>query len=310
MQAARIHSFGSTDVLRLDDIPVPEPQGDEVLIRVRAVSVNPVDYKIRSGAVPSVEPDQLPVTLGRDVAGTVARCGEEVVSYRPGDAVFALLDSGHGGYAEYAIVKERDLARKPDRLDFRGAAAVPLAAITAWQGLFDHGALEPGQHVLIHGGAGGVGHFAVQLARAKGATVSTTVASEDVDFVHELGADRAIDYKHERFENRVRAADVVLDLVGGATLERSWSVLKDGGVIVSTTAEPSQDEARSHGARAELYFSRPNAGELAAIGELIDAGTITPHVHAVFPLASIREAQRALEQGHVRGKVVVEVAEA
>jgi NADPH:quinone reductase-like Zn-dependent oxidoreductase len=310
MQAARIHSFGSADVLYIDEVPIPQPQRDEVLIKVRAVSVNPVDYKIREGDIPNVTQEQLPVTLGRDVAGTVARCGDEVSGYRPGDAVYALLDGKHGGYAEYVIVKERDLARKPERLDYREAAAVPLAAITAWQGLFDHAGLKAGQHVLIHGGAGGVGHFAIQLAKEKGATVSTTVSSDDVDFAHELGADRAVDYEHERFESRVRGVDVVLDLVGGDTQERSWQVLKEGGAMVSTTSQPSTEMARSRRAIAELYFSKPNAGELAAIGELIDARKVAPHVHAVYPLSSVREAQVELEQGHVRGKIVLDVAEA
>lgn len=310
MQAARIHSFGSADVLHLDEIPIPEPQRDEVLVRVRAVSVNPVDYKMREGEIPSIKREQLPMTLGRDVAGTVARCGDEVVGFRPGDAVYALLDGGHGGYAEYVVVKERDLARKPERLDYLEAAAMPLAAITAWQGLFDHAKLASGQHVLVHGGAGGVGHFAIQLAKEKGATVSTTVGSEDVDFAHEIGADRAVDYEHERFEKRVRDADVVLDLIGGDTQQRSWQVLKEGGAMVSTVSQPSVEMARSRRAIAELYFSKPNAEELAAIARLVDDGKVTPHVHAVYPLAAVREAQAELEEGHVRGKVVLEVASA
>lgn len=193
MQAARIHSFGSADVLELDDVPLPDPQRDEVLIKVRAASINPVDYKIRSGEYPGVKADELPITLGRDVAGLVVRCGDEVAAFKPGDEVFAMLGSDGGAQAEFVIARERDLAKKPQRLDYREAAAVPLAAITAWQGLFDHGGLEAGQHVLIHGGAGGVGHFAIQLAKERGATVSTTCSSDDVDFVHELGADRAID---------------------------------------------------------------------------------------------------------------------
>src|SRR5215831_8733100 len=303
MQAARIHSFGSPDVLTLDDVPTPEPKRDEILVKVRAASVNPIDYKIRSGQYPGVKQDKLPVTLGRDVSGVVARCGDEVMTCKAGDEVYAMLDGGHGGYAEYVLVRERDLVRKPERLDHAQAAAVPLAAITAWQGLFDHGGLEAGQHVLIHGGAGGVGHFAIQFAKEKGAIVSTTVASEDVDFAHELGADRAIDYKHERFEDRVGQVDLVLDLVAGDTQERSWSVLRSGGAIVSTLSPPSKERAAARGARAESYVAKPNAVELGRIGQLIDEGRVKPHIDAVYPLGEVTEALRRLEDGHVRGKV-------
>src|SRR5215467_8332744 len=256
MQAARIHEFGSPEVLTLDNVPTPEPKRDEILVKVRAASVNPIDYKIRSGQYPGVKGDKLPVTLGRDVSGVVARCGEEVMTCRPGDDVYAMLDGGHGGYAEYVLVRERDLVKKPERLDYAQAAAVPLAALTAWQGLFDHGRLEAGQHVLIHGGAGGVGHFAIQFAKEKGAIVSTTVASEDVDFAHELGADRAIDYKHERFEDRVRDVDLVLDLVAGDTQERSWSVVKKGGARVTSPSRTRSSSAESGSSSTRARSSR------------------------------------------------------
>jgi NADPH:quinone reductase-like Zn-dependent oxidoreductase len=307
MQAARIHTFGAADVVTLDDVPKPQPKRDEVLVKVHAASVNPVDYKIRSGQYPKVQREQLPMTLGRDVAGVVERCGEAVTSCKKGDSVYAMLDGGSGGYAEYAIVKEHDLAKKPKSLDYREAAAVPLAALTAWQGLFDHGKLESGQHVLIHGGAGGVGHFAIQFAKEKGATVSTTVASEDVDFVHELGVDRAIDYRNERFEDRVRDVDLVLDLVGGDAQERSWNVLRESGALISTLSQPSQDKARARGARGENYLSQPNAAELREIAQLIDAGKVAPHVDAVYDLSEAASAQRRLEDGHVRGKVVIDI---
>jgi NADPH:quinone reductase-like Zn-dependent oxidoreductase len=309
MHAARIHSFGSPDVLTLDEVPMPEPKRDEILVKVRAASVNPIDNKMRSGQYP-IDRDKLPVTLGRDVSGVVARCGEEVMTCRPGDEVYAMLDAGHGGYAEYVLVRERDLVKKPARLDYAEAAAVPLAAITAWQGLFDHGHLEAGQHVLIHGGAGGVGHFAIQFAKQRGAIVSTTVASEDVDFAHELGADRAIDYKHERFENRVGEVDLVLDLVAGDTQDRSWNVVKKGGAIVSTLSQPSKDKAAARGARGESYVAKPNAAELGQIGQLIDEGKVKPHVDAVFSLGDAAQAMQRLEDGHVRGKIVIEIEQA
>jgi len=310
MHAARIHSFGLPDVLTLDEVPTPEPKRDEILVKVRAASVNPIDYKIRSGQYPGVKRDKLPVTLGRDVSGVVARCGHEVMTCKPGDDVYAMLDGGHGGYAEYVLVRERDVVKKPERLDHAQAAAVPLAAITAWQGLFDHGGLEAGQHVLIHGGAGGVGHFAIQFAKQKGAIVSTTVASEDVDFAHELGADRAIDYEHERFEDRVREVDLVLDLVAGVTQERSWNVVKKGGAIVSTVSSPSKEKAEARGVRGAGYVAKPNAAELGRIGQLIDEGKIKPHVDAVYSLSDVAAAIQRLEDGHVRGKVVIEVGDA
>jgi NADPH:quinone reductase-like Zn-dependent oxidoreductase len=291
--------------LQLEEVATPTPAADEVLVRVRAASVNPIDFKIRSGQAGRAS---LPAVLGRDIAGTIEATGAEVSAFRQGDAVFALLDRDHGGYAEYVIVKARDLARKPERLDFVEAAAVPLAAITAWQGLFDQGALQSGELVLIHGGAGGVGHFAVQLAKAKGARVATTVAAQDVAFMRELGADQVIDYQHQRFEGQVRDVDLVFDLVGGDTQERSWVVLKRGGRMVSTLTQPSEERARALGVRVAHYTAKPNAQELAAIARLIDEGKVRPHIERIYPLASVREAQVALEHGHTQGKIVLNMA--
>ncbi|HEY3729902.1 MAG TPA: NADP-dependent oxidoreductase [Steroidobacteraceae bacterium] len=307
MKAAVIHSFGPPEVIQTEEIAIPSPGEDEVLVRVRAVSVNPVDYKVRSGHYPAVKEDRLPLTLGRDVAGTVERCGKAARQFKPGDSVYAMLDRDHGGYAEYVIVKERDLAAKPERLDYTEAAAVPLAAMTAWQGLFDHGQLKSGQRVLIHGGAGGVGHFAIQFAKAKGATVATTVSKDDVDFARELGADQAIDYTSERFEDSVQDIDLVFDLVAGETQDRSWAVIKHGGTMISTLAKPSDEKARDHGARAQNYQAQPNADELKQITTLIDQGKVKPHIQAVFPFTEIPEAQQHLEHSHVQGKIVVEL---
>ena len=307
MKAVRIRSFGGPEVLELANIDKPEPQDDEVLIKVRAASVNPVDYKIRSGAYPVVKQDQLPRVLGRDVAGEIERCGRAVRNFKEGDTVYAMLDGGPGGYAEYVTVKADLVAPKPGQLDYRAAAAVPLAGLTAWQGLFDHGHLEAGQRVLIHGGAGGVGHLAVQFAKARGATVATTVASEDVEFVKHLGADQVIDYTRERFEDKVREVDLVLDLIAGETQERSWAVLKDGGAMISSLARPSEAKTREHHARAENFVAHPDRAELIEIGKLIDAGRVHPHVSAVFELKEAAEAQVQLEQHHAQGKVVLQM---
>jgi len=308
MRAVTIHEFGSTDVLRVEEVPTPEPRADEVLIRVHTASVNPVDYKIRSGQYPPVRREQLPVVLGRDVSGTVERCGSAATNFQPGEAVYALLDHQHGGYAEFVIVKQRDLVHKPLQTNFVEAAAVPLAAITAWQGLFDQGHLQSGQHVLIHGGAGGVGHFAIQCAKARGARVSTTVLKHDLEFARELGADQPIDTAG-RFENVVREVDLVFDLIGGQTQERSWAVLKQGGTMVSTLSQPSESQALAHSAQGRHYMAQPNAEELQEIGVLLDTGKLRPHIAAVFRLEDAAVAQRQLETQHNRGKIVLHVAE-
>jgi NADPH:quinone reductase-like Zn-dependent oxidoreductase len=214
-----------------------------------------------------------------------------------------------GSYAHYVVVKPNEAAPKPARLSHIEAAAVPLAALTAWQGLFDHGHLEAGQTVLIQGGSGGVGHFAIQFAKVKGATVLTTVSGQNLDFVTELGVDRAIDYQSQRFEEIARDVDLVLDLVGGETQERSWSALKPGGLVVSALGEPSREKAVQHRARGVGYRAHPDAGQLAEIGQLIDQGKVRPVVMATYPLAEARQAHERLERGHVRGKIVLVVTE-
>ncbi|OHV87339.1 NADP-dependent oxidoreductase [Mesorhizobium sp. ORS 3428] len=305
MQSVRIHAFGGPEVLKLETEPTPEPKPGEILVRVHAASVNPVDYKIRNGGY--VAEDRLPLTLGRDFSGVVERCGAGVEPFKPGDEVYALLPPDRGGYAEFVAAKAQDCAGKPKSLDHLHAAAVPLAALTAWQGIFDNGSLSSRQRILIHGAAGGVGHFAVQFAKANGATVYATCSGNDIDFVRSLGADEAIDYKSQRFENTVPDVDVVYDLVGGETQERSWSVLKEGGIIVSTLQQPSKEKAAERKARGTHYMTKPDGDQLAEIGRLIDAGAIRVEVGKVFQLRQAADAERALEKGHVRGKIVLEV---
>jgi NADPH:quinone reductase-like Zn-dependent oxidoreductase len=304
MKAVRIHEFGGPEVLKVENQPRPEPAAGEVLVRVEAASVNPVDYKMRNGGY--VPQSALPLTLGRDVAGIVETAAE-TGGFKDGDAVFAMLDRDRGGYVEYVAVKAADCARKPERLDFIQAAAVPLAALTAWQGLFDHGHLTAGQRVLIHGASGGVGHFAVQFAKARGATVFATCSGDDLAFVRGLGADEAIDYKAERFEDRARDIDLVYDLVAGETQDRSWAVLKDGGAMVSTLEEPDKAKAAQKHARSVHYMAQPNGGQLAEIAKLIDDGKVIPTIAATFTLEDAAKAEKQLEDGHVRGKIVLEV---
>lgn len=305
MKAIRIHEFGGPEVLRVEELAAPEPGPGEVLIRVRASSVNPVDYKIRNGGY--LPPERLPLTLGRDVAGVVDKVGAGIDAYAEGSAVYAMLAPDRGGYAEFVTARAEDCAPMPARLDFVQAAAVPLAALTAWQGLFDHGRLHSGQSVLIHGAAGGVGHFAVQFCRVRGCFVYVTASPEDRGFLKALGADEVIDYHRERFEDRMRKVDLVFDLVAGATQDRSFAVLKEGGALISTLTAPDPKKAEQMHVRAERYTAQPNGAELAEIGKLIDMGLVMPQVTRVFPLEQAAQAEKTLETEHVRGKIVLQV---
>lgn len=311
-QAVRIHAFGGVAQLKFDSLPMPEPKPGEMLVKVHAASVNPVDYKIREGKYPEVKADKLPYTLGRDLCGTIVKMGDakksgEAKSLAPGDSIFAMIGIDRGGYTEYAVVKVDEAVEKPSSLDAITAAAVPLAGMTAWQGLFRYGELKAGQRVLIHGGSGGVGHFAIQFAKAKGAHVLTTVSGDQLDFVRGLGADEAIDYKKQRFEDVARDIDLVFDLIAGETQARSWGVLRKGGSLVSTLTEPSQEEARKHGVRGLRYTVRENRAELAEIAALIDSGEVRPKVGRIFPWIEVAAAQDCIQNGHTEGKIVLEM---
>jgi NADPH:quinone reductase-like Zn-dependent oxidoreductase len=308
MKIVRIHSFGGPAVLKIEDLPLPTLGEEELLVRVVAASVNPVDYKIREGRYPAVKADRLPYSPGRDIAGIVEDSGGLVDDWKQGDAVYAMLGIDRGGYAEFAIVTSQEVAPKPKTLDFVAAASVPLAGLTAWQGLFRYGELKAGQRVLIHGGSGGVGHFAIQFAKAAGAYVITTVSQGHADFVRSLGADEVIDYKTQRFEDVAKDVDLVYDLIGGETQERSWNVLKRGGTLVSTLSEPSQEQARANGVRALRYTVKESGAELEEIGRLIDAGKVKPRITKTFQLVDAANAQLYVEEGHTEGKVVLEVA--
>ncbi|WP_375261909.1 NADP-dependent oxidoreductase [Palleronia sp.] len=302
--AIRIHEFGASDVLQFDDIPTPEPGPGELRIRVHAASVNPVDYKIRQGGYPMVGADDLPFTMGRDVSGVVDAVGEGAESFGKGALVHAMISTG-GGYVEHAIVNAGDAAAVPDGLGHEQAAAIPLAGLTAWQALVDHGQLRNGQRVLIHGGAGGVGHFAIQIAKARGAWVATTAAAEDVSLLHELGADMVIDYRNQRFEDEIDEVDLVVDLIGGETQDRSWAVLKSGGAMVSTLEEPSEEKAREKKARTARFLVQPDGMQLEEIGRLVLKGQLRPVVSETLPLERAAEAQDKLEQEHIQGKIVL-----
>ncbi|HEX4199409.1 MAG TPA: NADP-dependent oxidoreductase [Caulobacteraceae bacterium] len=304
MKAVRIHRFGGPEVLQLDEIDRPSTEGGKMLIRVAAASVNPVDYKIRRGGYPRVTEADLPITLGRDVAGVVESAAGD---FKVGDEVYAHLDWADGGYAEYAGVVPGGAAPKPETLDMVAAAAVPLAATTAWQGLFDHGGLKAGQRVLIHGGSGGVGGFAVQFAKDAGAYVFATASGDGLETVRGYGADEAIDYERQRFEDVAHDIDLVYDLIGGDTQTRSYAVLKDGGTLISTVQEPDKARAAEKHLKAERYMAVPNGAELRRIAGLIDAGKVKVEVARTFPLAQAADAHRFLEDQHPHGKVVLTV---
>jgi len=306
MHAVLIRRFGGPEVVEFAELPVPEARAGELLVKVEAASLNPVDYKIRGGKYPLVKDDKLPFVLGRDFSGTVVQSDDAALP--AGTLVHGLLGIEHGSFAQYTVARADELARVPGAIDRIVAAAVPLAGLTAWQGLFDHGRLQAGQRVLIHAGAGGVGHLAVQFAKARGATVVTTVSTDDVAFARSLGADEVIDHTQERFESRLSGIDLVYDLVGGETQERSWAVLRKGGALVSTVQEPSQEKASAIDVRAMRYTAAPNASQLLEIDALIQSGKVRPHVARTFAYGDAMEALRSLEKGHGAGKRVLDMA--
>ena len=310
MKAIVIHEYGGPDVLKYEDVPRPEPKADQILIRVIAAGVNPVDGMIRSGMFAKDGNGAFPMVLGGDIAGVVERVGNKITKFKAGDPVFAYvsLDSG-GGYAQYAVVPEGDAAPKPKSLTYVEAGAVPIVALTAWQALIDTAKLNAGQTVLIHGGSGGVGSFAIQIAKARGAKVIATASTANQDLLKQLGTDVAVDYTKQKFEDVAKDVDVVLDSVGKDTLTRSYGVVKKGGIIVSLVARPNQSDLEKHGIRGVALSVEPNSGELAQIGKLIDEKKIRVIVSQTFPLSEAKKAQEQVASGHTRGKIVLKLAE-
>ncbi|MCC6804764.1 MAG: NADP-dependent oxidoreductase [Anaerolineae bacterium] len=305
MIAARVHQFGEFDVIRIEDAPVPEPKPDQVLIRMRAASVNPIDWKYVVGRLPTY--GSLPFTLGWDGAGDVVAVGADVTDLNVGDAVYAVVMGG--SYAQYAAVSGAQTARKPASLDYVQAAAMPVVAQSAWQALFRYGKLTSGQRVLIHAASGGVGHLAVQIAKWAGAYVIGSASGRNEAFVRSLGADEFINYETTRFEDVVSDLDLVLDGVGGENLRRSYTVLRPGGiaVAVTTAGEINDDEAKAHGVEVARLRRSANRAELDELARLVDAGFVKPTVSAVYPLADISLAFESVRTGHTRGKVVLTI---
>ena len=308
MKAIRVHGRGGPDHLSYDDAPKPQPGPGEVLVRVGATAIIATELTWdETYQTPAGGPRPLPIP-GHDLAGVVAEVGLGVTDFAVGAEVYALTAFDRdGAEAEYTIALPYELAPKPQTLDMVQAAAVPLAALTAWQALFIHAHLSKGQTALIHGGAGGVGSYAVQLARWAGARVITTASARHHDFLRGLGADQVIDYTTTPFESVVHDADIVFDTVGGETLAHSWQVVKDGGVVVSVVSPRPADDPTQTRARFVWFIVEPSGEQLRAIGDLIDAGQIQPVVSQVFPLAEARNAWEAAASGHARGKVVLRV---
>ena len=308
MKAIRIHNYGGPEVLKYEDAPRPKPQAGEVLVRVHAAGVNPIDWKVREGHMKDFWPHKFPLILGWDLSGVVEEIGASVSRFKIGDEVYSVPDpTRNGAYAEYIVVRESELALKPRSLHHIRAAAVPLAALTAWQSLFDTAQLQPGKRVLIHAGSGGVGHFAVQFAKWKGAYVFATASTKNQDLLRKLGVDGPIDYTQQRFEDTARTIDIVLDTIGGETQERSWSVLKKGGNLVSLVHPPSEEKAKELGVRAAFVAGHPSGAQLAEIAKIIDSGKLVPVIDRILPLSEVRRAHELSQSGHVRGKIVLRV---
>ncbi|NJC34940.1 NADPH:quinone reductase-like Zn-dependent oxidoreductase [Sphingomonas jejuensis] len=309
MKAVRIHRFGDADVLRVEDVEMPQPVDDEVLVRVTAASLNPVDTKIRTSGGRFKKEADLPVAMGRDLCGRIEALGTRAHNMlSEGQRLFAMIGFDRGAWADYAVLRATEMAAVPDRLSDEEAAAVPLAGLTAWQGLVDHGGVAAGQRVLIHGGSGGVGHFAVQIAKALGAEVFATASGDGVEFVRSLGADHVIDHRAQRFEDDAANVDVVLDLIGGDTQQRSWDVLAPGGIIVSTLTPPKPQAGQGDdGRRGVDFIVDPKGVDLLKIAAMIEDGVVIPHVQESFALADVAAAARRMEGGTIRGKLVIRV---
>lgn len=308
MLAIQIAEFGEPGVLQVREIPRPAPGPGEILLRVHAAAVNPVDTSVRAGRAGGLSGAALPYIPGFDVSGVVAETGPGVARFQSGDEVFAMLDLRRGGgYAQYAIVKETEAASKPARVGHAEAAAIPLVALTAWQALFEEAKLQEGQTVLIHAGAGGVGSVAVQLAKWRGARVIATASDYNQEFLREIGVDVPVDYRNQRFEDFARDVDVILDPIGGETQVRSLQILKEGGTLVSIVGLTPEGRSPGRNVNATSILVQANGEQLGQIGELIENGTLEPIVSYRFSLEQGPQAHEQSQTRRTRGKIVFEI---
>lgn len=308
MKAVRIHQYGTRDVLSIDDIPVPDIAPDEVLVRVVAASVNPVDWKIRAGYLAQIIPHPLPLTLGWDVSGIIEAVGDAVSALKVNDAVYSRPDlKRNGTYAEYVAIRANECARKPRTISHVEAASMPLAGITAWEALMTTAHIGAGQRVLIHAASGGVGSLAVQLAKAAGATVIATTSGKNLELVQSLGADEVIDYTTTRLEDAVAPVDMVFDTLGGEVQLASWAVLRPGGILVSIVDVPDPARAAALHVNSAFVFIEPNASVLDRLAAMVDGGKLRPVIGAEFALQDIAAAHALSESGRAVGKIVLYV---
>lgn len=307
MKAAQLIRYGGkTAVKTVTNAALPPVADNEVLVQVRAASVNPFDIKVREGQARLNSGVGLPATLGGDVAGVVAAAA---AGFAKGQPVYGQAGAlgGHGSFAEYTPVKASQLAAKPDNVDFAQAAALPLTAVSAYQALVDHMKLQKGQKILIHGGAGGIGSLAIQLAKHIGAYVATTAAAKDTEFVKSLGADEVIDYRSQDFSTIIKDYDAVYDTIGGETNKKSYGVLREGGRLVSMAAQPDEQLVKKHDITYIAQFTRVTPERLSAVAKLVDDGQLKVMIDKVFPLDQAAEALEYLKTRHTRGKVVLEI---
>jgi NADPH:quinone reductase-like Zn-dependent oxidoreductase len=332
MKALILKRYGKSDQLAFAEIPRPTIKPDEMLVQVHAAGLNPIDYMIPKGTFKPILRFQLPATMGSDLAGVVVEVGSRVTRFKPGDSIFAsIFDLGTGALAEFAVVPENAAAIKPVNLDFVQAASIPMVGLTSWQALKERAGLKPGQKVFIPAGAGGIGTFAIQLAKHLGAKVGTTTSTGNVGLVLRLGADEVIDYKKQKFEDELQDYDVVLGTVRGDGIEKSIQILKPKSSVVSLIGPPDAAfarargmnflmrfvfglisgkiirQARKRGAEYSFLFVHPDGRQLAEIGKLLDAGHIYPVIDKVFPFDQTKEALAYLEEGRAKGKVVVKL---
>lgn len=304
MRAIQVHEYGHTDQMTLENVPRPKPAKGQVLVKIHDAGVNPVDWKIREGYMKGFRPKSFPYTMGQDFSGEVVEVGTGVSGFSEGDHVFGFAE---GTYAEYALASPEGLAHIPKPVDDIAAASIPTAGLTAWQIVMDVAKVAKDQTILIHGAGGGVGSFALQFAKRAGAHVITTASREDFPYLQQLGADRTIDYKSERFEDKVKDLDCVIDLIGGETLSRSYQTVKKNGLVVTTVGPADETQAKRHGARVVQFVMQRNAGELDQLGHLLEDGTLQPRISKVMSLSEAREAEDLSQSGHPHGKVVLRV---
>lgn len=310
MKAAQINEYGDPSVVQISDIEKPVPAGDQVLVEVHASSLNPFDSTVRSGLVKDSIPLELPATLGGDLAGVVVELGDGLSELNIGDKVYgqaAIVAGNSGAFAEFAATKSNQIAKAPENLDFKETAAMPLVGVSALQGLSEHIKLQPGQKIFIHGGAGGIGSVAIQIAKQIGAYIATTATGENVEFVKKLGANEVIDYKVQDFSGTLKGYDAVFDTVGGDDFNKSFAILKKNGIAVSMIAPADEAKANELGITAMTQATKVNTMMLDELRHLIEAGTVTPQIGKVFPLEQIQKAFVARETSSIRGKVVIAI---